>query len=50
MYIHQLWWLEIKGYKLYNFINEYVIINHDVIFYESNIFNWKQLFQVWIMD
>jgi hypothetical protein len=29
----------IKGYKLYNPINQYVIINRDVIFDESKNFN-----------
>jgi len=30
---------EIKGYILYNTISQYVIISHDVIFYESKYFN-----------
>jgi hypothetical protein len=30
---------ETKGYILYNFINQYIIISHDVIFDESKDFN-----------
>jgi hypothetical protein len=30
---------EIKGYKLYNLISQYVIINRDVVFDESKKFN-----------
>jgi hypothetical protein len=30
---------ETKGYRLYNFVSQYAIINHDVIFDGSKIFN-----------
>jgi hypothetical protein len=42
---------EIKGYKLYNLIIQYVIISCNVIFNEFGNFNMgKQWFQGWILD
>jgi len=41
---------KIKAYKLYNPISQYVIINRDVIFYESKNFNEEIMFQGWILD
>jgi hypothetical protein len=40
---------ETKGYKLYNLINQYVIINCDVIFDESINFSMEKWFQGWIV-
>ncbi len=40
----------IKAYKLYNPISQYVIINRDVIFDESKNFNEEIMFQGWILD
>jgi hypothetical protein len=34
---------EIKGYKLYNLINQYVIINRDVIFDEFINFSMEKI-------
>jgi hypothetical protein len=34
---------EIKGYKLHNLINQYVIVNCGVIFYESRNFNGETM-------
>jgi hypothetical protein len=34
---------EVKGYKLYNLINQCAIINSDVIFYECINFNMEKM-------
>jgi hypothetical protein len=41
---------EIKGCKLHNPINQYVIVNYDVEFDEYKNFNGEQWFQGWIID
>ncbi len=41
---------KIKGYRLYNPINQYVIITHDVIFDDPKNLMGKWWFQGWILD